>query len=189
MDVSPEVVDLGVRLAESLARNTATAITDKVRGLKAAGKKDETLAGLEELVSDLIADKAELTRIAQAYQQELVTQRLTPGDVRYIADTVIPLIENVARASGAKGAALLQQIEALKPVLSIETANVLQILGFNFRKAIGEPLTQLLQSAILSRVERSEELQIQSAKREQLYVELALDSDAYERFRELFPRN
>lgn len=189
MDVSPEVVDLGVRLAESLARNTATAISDKVRGLKAAGKKDETIAGLEELVSDLIADKAEVTRIAQSYQQELVSQRLTPGDVKYIADTVIPLIENVAHASGAQGEALLKQIDAIKPVLSVETANVLQILGFNFRKAIGEPLTQLLEHAILSRVERSEELKIQSAKREQLYIELALDADAYERFRELFSRN
>lgn len=109
--------------------------------------------------------------------------------MKYIADTVIPLIEDVAHASGAQGEALLKQIDAIKPVLSVETANVLQILGFNFRKAIGEPLTQLLEHAILSRVERSEELKIQSAKREQLYIELALDADAYERFRELFSRN
>lgn len=189
MEVSSEVVDLGVRLAESLAKNTATAISDKVRSLKAAGKKDETIAGLEELVSGLIADKAELTRIAQAYQQELVSQRLAPGDVKYIADTVVPLIESLAETSGTQGAELSKQIEALKPLLSVETANVLQILGFNFRKAIGEPLTQLLEHAILSRVERSEELKIQSVRREQLYVQLALDPEAYERFRELFPSN
>ena len=189
MDVSPEVVDLGIRLSESLARNTATAIADKIRALNASGKKDEAIGGLEELVSSLIADKAEVARIAQAYQSELVAQRLSAGDVKYIAETVLPLIENLARATSEQGAAVLKQIDVLKPLLSVETANVLQLLGFNFRKTIGEPLTQLLEHAILSRVDRSEELKIEAAKREQLYIQVALDADAYERFREMFPKN
>ncbi|WP_431220139.1 hypothetical protein [Leifsonia xyli] len=90
MDMTSEVIELGVRLAESAARNTATAVADKVRTLRASAKKDEAISGLEEIINNLIADKSELTRIAQSYQAELVSQRLNAGDVKYITDTVFP---------------------------------------------------------------------------------------------------
>ncbi|MDJ0336397.1 hypothetical protein QMG83_14300 [Salinibacterium sp. G-O1] len=51
-------------------------MTDRVRALRAAEKQKDAIAGLEEIISGLISDKAEVTRIAQAYQSELVSQRL-----------------------------------------------------------------------------------------------------------------
>jgi hypothetical protein len=185
MDVPQEVIDLGARLAASAATNTATMVTDKVRALLASGKKDDAIAGLEEIVSQLIADKNELTRIAQAYQSELVAQRLTAGDVQYITDTVFPLIEQLAAAMGDEASAVTGALTMAKPLLSAETVNVLQILGFNFRRGIGEPLTKLTERAILSKVDRSVELQIENSKREQLYLQLAMDPDAFARFRTL----
>lgn len=128
-----------------------------------------------------MADKQELTRVAQAYQSELVAQRLSSGDVRYIADTLLPLLEQLAAAT-PNGQQFAQQLDAFKPVLSAETANILQLLGFNFRKAIGEPLTNLTANAIESRVNRSEELQVESLKRDQLYIQLALNPEAHARF-------
>lgn len=74
MDLQPEVIDLGSRLLESAARDGAILIADKVRSLRASGKSEETIAGLEEMISELISDKSELTRIAQSYQAELVSQ-------------------------------------------------------------------------------------------------------------------
>ena len=102
MDIPPEAVELGVRLAESLARNSATAIDDKVRALLAARKNDQIIAGLQEIISDLVADKSELTRIAQAYQEELVAQRLTDQDVQYITDTILPMLRQLAQKLGRK---------------------------------------------------------------------------------------
>ncbi|MGO3148061.1 MAG: hypothetical protein ACTIJ6_10330 [Leucobacter sp.] len=183
MDLTPEVVSLGTSLAETLARNTATAINDRVRSLKAANKKDEAIAGLEELVSELISDKAEIARIAQAYQSELVAQRLSAGDIDYITKTVVPMVESLLEATGQGSS----EIDQFKPLLSTETVNILQLLGFNFRRAIGEPLTDLVSNKILENVNRSEDLQIAVEKRQQLYLQLALDPEAYERFRELFP--
>jgi hypothetical protein len=187
MDLQPEVIDLGSRLLESAARNGASAIADKVRSLRASGKSEETIAGLEEIISELISDKSELTRIAQSYQAELVSQNLASGDIRYIADTLFPLIEQIAESRpDADSEANLASLQAMKPLLSVETANVLQLLGFNFRRAIGEPLTTLCEQMITSRANQSEALKLESLKREQLYVQLALDPEAYERFRTLF---
>jgi hypothetical protein len=187
MDVSPELFDLGIRLAESAARNSASAIASRVGAANAWAKKDEAIAALEQIVNELIADKQELTRIAQAYQSELVAQRLSSGDVHYIANTLVPLLENLVRASPQGGNQLAKSIEVLKPMLSVETANILQLLGFNFRKAIGEPLTQLTAHLIESRVDKSEQLQIATIERDQAFVKLALDPEAYARFRSMFP--
>lgn len=162
-------------------------IADKVRSLRASSRTEETIAGLEEVISELISDKSELTRIAQAYQSELVSQNLASGDIKYIADTLLPLIEQVIRSRpGDEAEKSIASLEAMKPLLSVETANVLQLLGFNFRRAIGEPLTTLCEQMITSQINQSETLKLESLKREQLYIQLALDSDAYERFRTLF---
>jgi hypothetical protein len=189
VDISPEVQQLAATLAAAVARNSAQLVTDKVRALRSGKKADETIAGLEQIISELIDDKAELTRIAQAYQSELVAQRLTPGDVTYIADTVLPILKKLAETrGGSEGAAFEKTIEDVRPLLSAETATVLQLLGFNFRRAIGEPLTTLSESAILSRVNRSEELKLAELKREQLYLQVALDPDAHARLMALYGR-
>jgi hypothetical protein len=185
MDISPEVLQLGTKLAESMARNGATMISDKIRAVRASGRQEDVIAGLEEIISDLLDDKSELTRIAQSYQSELVSQQLTSGDVRYIADTVFPLLEAMADAGLDEENEKLKQLEAMKPLLSVETVNVLQLLGFNFRRAIGEPLTALMEGKILSSVNRSQELQLESMRNQRALVELARDPDAYERFRSL----
>jgi hypothetical protein len=185
MEISPEVLQLGTKLADSMARNGAAMISDKIRAVRASARQADVIAGLEEIISDLLDDKSELTRIAQSYQSELVSQQLTSGDVRYIADTVFPLLEAMAGAGSDEDSEKLKQLEAMKPLLSVETVNVLQLLGFNFRRAIGEPLTTLCESRILSPVSRSNELQIESTRYQRALVELALDSDAYDRFRSL----
>jgi hypothetical protein len=188
-NVTPQLVDLGLQLAASAARNTASSITDKIAAMRASKSAGDQVAALEQIVSDLIADKNELTLIAQSYQQELVAQQLTPGDVRYIADTVVPLLEQLADGMDEQGSGekLKKQIETLKPLLSVETVNVLQLVGFNFRQGIGAPLTQRVKNAIEGRNDSGSELQVEGLRLQRAAMELAADPAAFERFRELFP--
>ncbi|QZQ53804.1 hypothetical protein KZI27_10525 [Curtobacterium sp. TC1] len=187
--VTPQVAQLATQLAASAARNTATAITDKIGALRASKDAAARADALEQIVSDLIADKNELTRIAQSYQHELVAQQLTPGDVRYIADTVVPLLVQLAEATEneAAGAAMKQQIETFAPLLSVETVNVLQLLGFNFRQGVGSPLTRRVGELIGGAVDAKEELQLEQLRHQRAAMELSVDPDAYARFREMFP--
>ncbi|MEV7135217.1 hypothetical protein AB0N24_20300 [Arthrobacter sp. NPDC093128] len=64
MEISPEVLQLGTKLAESMARNGAAMITDKIRAICASARQEDVIAGLVEIISDLLDDKSELTRIA-----------------------------------------------------------------------------------------------------------------------------
>jgi hypothetical protein len=184
VDIPPEVIQLGVQLGESAARNSATVVMDKMRALRERGKANETIDGLAEIVSDLISDKNELTLIAQSYQQQLVAQRITEGEVAYIAQTIVPLLqqlgENMEEAEGQK---FKKQIEQLKPLLSVETVNLLQILGFDFRRAIGQPLTELVESMIKAQSPQAEgDVQVEQLKMQQALIGLAMDPDAFARF-------
>ena len=194
MDIPPELINVGVRLTETAARNGASFIQDRITQLRASGEQLKVTAGLEEIIVSLMADKNELTRIAQTYQAELVSQQLTAGDVQYISSTIIPILESFAGPAADSNSGdedsepvidspMRKNIDALRPLLSAETVNVLQLLGFNFRRAIGEPLTKLAENAILSNVNNSEAVRIESLKREQLYMRVALDEGAFERFR------
>lgn len=67
MELPPEVLQVGVNLTESMARNGAAIIMNKVRAARDSGRQEEAIAALEEIINDLLADKQELISIAQSY--------------------------------------------------------------------------------------------------------------------------
>ena len=142
MDSNQIIAQLAVSLAEVAARNTASFITNKIAAIKTKKNDKETISELEEIISELLSDKAEIQRIAQSYEQELVSQRITEKDIKYITDNLIPII-NEFIPSDKKG-----ELNRIKPLLSVETLTIMQLLGFNYKKAIGEPLTNLLKKYI-----------------------------------------
>ena len=50
---------------------------------------------------------------------------------------------------------LVNDLEQIKSLLSVETLTIMQLLGFNYKRAIGEPLTLLLQKTIESKINAS----------------------------------
>ena len=142
MDSNQIIAQLAVSLAEVATRNTASLITNKIAAIKAKKNDKETISELEEIISELLSDKAEIQRIAQSYEQELVSQRITEKDIKYITDNLIPII-NEFIPSDKK-----DELNQIKPLLSVETLTIMQLLGFNYKKAIGEPLTNLLKKYI-----------------------------------------
>jgi hypothetical protein len=182
LDLSPDFQALAASLAGSALRNSASAVADRIRGLKATNDSQSVINELEELVNELISDKNDLTRIAQAYQAELVAQRLSAGDVQYITNAVVPLLETLA-SQGSDPQGTEKVMGMIKPLLSIDTVNVLQLLGFNFRKAIGEPLTALVEHAILSKASTDANLELQrlQLERELAYIAVARDPEAHAR--------
>ncbi len=94
MNVDPQaaqqIADLGIRLGEAIVRNTAGVVYNKIQAVKAKKNDQETIHELEEIINNLIFDKDELIRIAQAYKQELVAQQISQDDIEYITTRFIP---------------------------------------------------------------------------------------------------
>ena len=121
------LVDLATKLTESAVRNTAGAVIDKVTAVKAKRDDKQTIRELDDIINSLLDDKGELVRIAQAYEQELVSQKISDSDIEYITNTLVPLIEQFVNNIGdeterAKSQALLSSI---KSVISKEMITIM----------------------------------------------------------------
>lgn len=186
--MDPQIQSLAIQLAEAAVRNTAGAIADRITAARARKRDEETIAELENIINVLISDKSELLRIAQAFEETLVAQRVSSDEVEYITETVVPVLKRVIESSsgGAEDAQVQQFLDVIEPVISVETVTVLQLLGFNFKKAIGEPLTELVGNAIRARAPMDaaagQELQKLAIEREAALYAIASDPDAYARF-------
>src|SRR5664279_2615426 len=87
------ITALAKQLAAVVVSNTATIVADRVRAARASKDKDNTIAALEEIINEVVSDKSELTRIAQAYEQEFVSQKITEKELKYITENVLPLLD------------------------------------------------------------------------------------------------
>lgn len=192
--VAQQIADLGVRLGEAGIRNTAGVVYDKIRTVKAKNNAQETIHELEEIISNLIFDKDELIGIAQTYKQEFVAQQISEDDIEYITTSFIPvlkeLIEQTSSGENSAAAANMEKaIDSLAPLLSVEMLTVLQLVGFNFKKAIGEPLTLLLQKFITSKAPVGPQSNTEYNKLLMAFnvelVKVAQDKDATERWERL----
>lgn len=188
--MDPEVQQLASQLAASAVRNTATMVADQVKTVTAKKRDREAVAELEQIISELLADKAEITRIAQAYQEQLVAQKITDEEVKFLADTVVPTLKKVVMATGTSQAELDKILPPLEALISVQTVTVLQLFGFNFKKAVGEPLTDLvarfIHSAGPSLTDATADVDLARARREAAMAEATLDPEAYARLRALF---
>lgn len=185
MELTPEMLTLGTELATIAGRKSVQAIIDKIKTVKQKGDKDEIINNLEEIINELISDKNRLIQISQAYEEVLITQKISQEEIDYITDSIIPLLEEFLNQSSQGDTEKIQSgIDMIKPILSKEFFNMMQILGFNFKQAVGEPLTELLASLIRSNIktaDRNMEMQILAQQREIEYFKICQDEEAYKR--------
>jgi hypothetical protein len=173
--VHPDMTELTTQLAEVAARNAAGAVASKLQALQARKSDKSVVNDLIELVNDLIKDKNQLISIAQAMEQDLVAQRISDQEITYITTRLLPVAEQLAELAEGDDSNTAQALEAIKSLITPETLTIMQLVGFNFRKAIGEPLTMLVEQMILSRVpkpDRSEELQSLLIRQNTVYMEM-----------------
>ena len=189
--MDPALQELSVLLSEAAVRNAAATVADRISAAKARKRDKETIAALEDIVNELLADKSELVRIAQAFDDELVAQRLSSDDVNFITENLLPLIRQLMEVSD-QDVLEPQMLDTLKSILAAETLTIMQLIGFNYRQAIGKPLTELAAAAITSRMpqDQTQSLDLQQAlvERDIALAELAGDPEAWARFVELRPR-
>jgi len=183
MAMDPTVAQLLANLAEMTVRNSASAITTKVQAIRQGRKQEEALNELEEMINELVADRERLVGIAQGLEAALGAQRISPDDIDFIVKKVIPTVEKLI--DGEQAAEAAKFIEPLKALLSVDTLTVLQLIGFNYKAAIGEPLTELVRHMIAGRVTAGmTEAEILEARRQVLLLEIIKDPDAHKRLRE-----
>ncbi len=70
-------------------------------------------------------------------------------------------------------------------MISVDTLKTMQLIGFNYKSAIGEPLTLMLKNFILSKVTEPDSLKAFEKVVTPEMVEILKDDTAYENFKKI----
>jgi phosphomevalonate kinase len=155
------LAEMGVSLTTLAVKGTATAINTKIKAIKDEKNSEKIRNTYDEIISELLSEREEAIRIAQAYKTELDRIEISDEDIEHLHNTVSRVLEIIKAfqmiSAAAKGEDEVQKVtaqtdsyEQIKALISVDTLKTMQLLGFNYKAAIGEPLTEICANAISS---------------------------------------
>ncbi|WAW05764.1 hypothetical protein NB639_10800 [Oxalobacter formigenes] len=149
MDTSLATIltELGTTLTALIIKNTTSAINAKIKAIREEKNIENVRATYDEIINELLSEREEAIRIAQAYKIELDRIEISDEDIQHLYNTVERILELLKVISPTTP---IDSLEQLKLLISVDTLKTIQLLGFNYKAAIGEPLTQICADAILS---------------------------------------
>lgn len=184
---------IATQLATLIGNETVTAVNSKIAAMKTEKDIGKVKQNYENILNNLLNERAEAIRIAQTYKSELEKVEISDEDIEHLHNTVERLIEIVKsflikQNNGENNQEIQEQInsfEQIKELISIDTLKTMQLLGFNYKKAIGSPLTMILRNFILSKVPTSDNTEIVHKLVTPEMVEILKNKNAYENFKNL----
>lgn len=172
------LADMGGTLTELAVKGTASAISKKIEAAKAVKETEKLRTIYDELINEVLQEREEAVRIAQAYKSELEKIIISDKDIEHLHNTISRIIEiiknmqltSVAQNGGdekdlIKTQAQFATYDQIKNLISVDTLKTMQLLGFNYKAAIGEPLTQICANAISSLGTRQKNNTIQKGRK------------------------
>lgn len=143
-DMQP-LVEMGLSLTELAVKGTATKINNKIKSSKNEKNIENLRTMYDEIINEILQEREEAIRIAQTYKSELDKIIISDDDIEHLQNTVSQVLDIIKALSPETPTA---PFETLKSLISVDTLKTLQLLGFNYKVAIGEPLTALCANAI-----------------------------------------
>lgn len=145
--VLENLIQAGVSLASLAVSGTVTKVNAKIQSVKSEKDAEKLRNTYDEIINEILSEREEAVRIAQAYKSELDRVVISDQDIEHLHKTIGRLLEIMKEISPA---APVESFEKFQELVSIDTLKAMQLLGFNYKAAIGEPLTELCANAISS---------------------------------------
>jgi len=150
--MNPALAELAVSLATLAVKGTTTAVANKVKAIKAEKNVEVIRNTYDEIISELLSERDEAVRIAQSYKSELDRIEISEKDIEHLHNTVSRLIDILALFSSNEeddeSSSSMEGFQPFKELISADTLKTMQLLGFNYKSAIGDPLTQIVAEKI-----------------------------------------
>ena len=190
-----ELLGLGTSLTELAVKGTVTAVSNKIKAIKEEKNVEKIRNTYDAIINELLNEREEAVRIAQAYKSELEKVVISDEDIQHLHNTVSRILEIIkgiqiasAEQQGGDVNAVRTQVESyeqIKELISVDTLKTMQLIGFNYKSAIGEPLTLMLKNFILSKVTEPDSLKAFEKIVTPEMVEILKDNTAYENFKQI----
>lgn len=119
--------------------------------MKTEREADKLRSAYDDIVNELIIERAEALRIAQIYKEEYEKVTIKDEDIEYLYNTLIRII-SLFSSFGNVTEEQTVSFQQMAELLNKDTLKTMQLLGFNYREAIGEPLTEVCANTIKSKL-------------------------------------
>ena len=94
MDYAKEqLIELGISLSGLAVKSTASIIQKKISASKARKNDKKTIEVYDEIVNELIEERAEAIRIAQSYKTELEKYEISDADIEHLNKTISTVLD------------------------------------------------------------------------------------------------
>lgn len=145
--MDPNLIQLATTFAELTAKNTVSFVGTKMQEAKTKRTVNEQALAYSEIINGLLENKLELERVANQYKEMYEKVTISDDDITYLQNTlkqaVTILMKFTPNLEESKPA-----IDTLIKLLNKDTLKTMQLLGFNYKDAIGIPLTEACANAI-----------------------------------------
>jgi len=142
------LAEAAVNLATLAVKGTVTAVSKRIRAIKNEKDLEIVRNKYDELINELLSEREEAVRIAQMYKSEVDRLEISDKDIEHLNQTISQVINVLNEMTPGIDYTAIAQLQSL---VNANTLKAMQLLGFNFKAAIGEPLTTLCAQAILSK--------------------------------------
>lgn len=146
-----KVVALGLNLAEVISRNTISYVGNKMKLAKEKKDLESQSLAYTEIINNLPQDKEELTTISMEYKNAYEQITISDADIEYLHSTLKNAINLLDTFVPQKEESIIA-LNTLVELLNKDTLKTFQLLGFNYKEAIGEPLTEMCAEAIKTKL-------------------------------------
>lgn len=144
-EVTSAIATLGTELTSYAVKGTVSAVSTKVKSIKNEKNIEKLKNNYDEIISELLEEREDIVRIAQTYRAELEKVEISDSDIEHLHSTIETVLDILA---GFLGDEQVDAIKPLKDLINVDTLKTMQLLGFNYKDAIGLPLTKLCANAI-----------------------------------------
>ncbi|MBN2794580.1 MAG: hypothetical protein JXR88_04180 [Clostridia bacterium] len=149
--MDPNTVELTSILTKNIAEVTFEWVTNKLKAAKEVKDIEALRNTYEEIINSLVRKNSEVTRVAQEYKVLYDRVNISDQDIEYLQSTLEKIL-NLLTSSG-NSSVPSASIEIVKQIVNKETLKTMQLLGFNYKEAIGEPLTEVCSTMIRKKFE------------------------------------
>ncbi len=190
------ILELAKQLANLTAKGTVSGIQTKISSMKNESNIDTLKKDYNELIDQLISERAEAIRIARSYKDELEKVEISDEDIVHLHNTIEKILdilkETIVVENNDNSQEIMNQISAfeqIKNLISVDTLKTMQLLGFNFKIAIGEPLTNMLKNFINSKSPASTQYEVFEKFITPEMVEILKSETAYNNLKNMMAGN
>lgn len=150
--MDPLSIDLAVRFTEAVGRTSVSWVSDKMSQAKSNKDTAAQQVAYEEIITKLLDDKSELEMLARQYKDLYEKVSISDEDIEHLQKTVSGAVQLLSSIQSPNSRNDRFDANTIVQLISKDTLKTMQLLGFNYKEAIGEPLTEVCATAIRTKL-------------------------------------